>query len=148
MKTYCLAPLTLYLMLTCGCTQHDGHIGALFGSWALTDVTRDGDSAELEYETVFSFQNEIVRIVGYVDQPYYAMTRYGNFTHEGDALILKFASEPTPTNGRGYMAPEWLYFPKDENILHFDVKHLNGSVLELTLVNEGMTTCYSFRKTW
>ena len=135
-------------MLLCGCTQQNGHLGALFGSWALIEITCDGNPVEPGYETAFSFQNEIVSIVGYVDPPYDSKTRYGNFTHIDNTLTLKFAPTPTPTNGRRYMAPEWLYFPKEENVLHFEVKKLTSSLMELTLVSDGVTNCYSFRKTW
>lgn len=148
MKICGVPVLLMCAMLLCGCTQQNGHLGALFGSWALIEITRDGNPVEFEYETAFSFQNEIVNIVGYVDPPYDAKTRYGNFTHIDNNLTLKFASSPTPTDGRMYMAPEWLYFPKDENVIHFEVKKLTGSVMELILVSDGMTNCYSFRKTW
>ncbi|MDE6194785.1 MAG: lipocalin-like domain-containing protein [Muribaculaceae bacterium] len=148
MKVHSLQMLILGVLLMCGCTQQNGYIGDLFGSWSLTKITCNGDIVEIEYETVFSFQNEIVSIVGYVDPPFEAKTRYGNFTHLDQNLTLKFASEPTPTYGKGYMAPEWLYFPKDENILLFEVRKLTGRSMELSLASDGSILHYSFRKTW
>lgn len=147
-RLFCFGVLALVLTLPGGCTQNNGHLGPLFGSWALVEITQDGEPLDLGDETVFGFQNEIVNVVRYIDPPYTITTRYGNFSHAGDELTLKFQTEPTATGNRSYMAPEWLHFPKDENILHFEVRKLTGSEMALSIQADGATMEYRFRKTW
>ena len=83
-------------ILMTACTQNNGHLGPLFGSWSLVGLTEDGKPVELEDKTVFSFQNELVRVVKIEEFPNQSETRYGNFTHSGDQLTLKFQKDPTP----------------------------------------------------
>lgn len=134
--------------LICGCTQNNGHLGLLFGSWSLVEITEDRVPVELEDETVFSFQNEIVRVVRLVDPPYSSVTKFGNFTHTGGRLTLMFQPEPTQSGSYMYMTPDWLYFPKGESTLTFEVRKLTGSKMELSLDSEGRIMIYSFEKTW
>lgn len=142
------AMLIASFSLLFGCTQNDGHIGPIFGSWSLTGMTEDGVAADMQYETVFSFQNEIVKIVRLDNPPYSIITRYGNFTIEGDDLTMKFQLGPTPSDIHMYMAPEWLHFPQDGEPIPFKVVKLKGSDMELSMSTSGKTYGYTFRKTW
>lgn len=140
--------IVLSLTLMCGCTQYNGHIGPIFGSWSLVGITEDGLPLELADETVFSFQNEVVRVVKLVNPPYYALSRYGNFTLSSDVLTLRFQSEPTPSDSHLFLTPDWLYFPQDGSPIIFEIRKLSGSEMVLALDNDGKTYVYSFKKTW
>lgn len=141
--------LALFCMLL-GCTQNNGHIGPIFGSWALTRMTQDGVPLEIntEDETVVSFQNEIVKIVRLVNFPYSSLTRYGNFTQSDKVLTMKFQIGPTSSGSNMYTAPDWLHFPQNGEPIHFKVEKLNGSEMELRLDSGGSLYVYLFKKTW
>lgn len=147
MKKIYILLLGVVLVALGGCTQNNGHIGPIFGSWSLVGMTEDGEPLDLSGETIFSFQNVLVQVTKYEDDPYNPIIRYGNFTMEDDILTLKFQNKPTPTGSYTYVTPEWLHFPSDGN-LNFDVKKLNGSKMELVLDNDGKIYEYSFKKTW
>lgn len=148
MKKTFLGTLMLTLCTLCGCTQNDGHIGPIFGSWSLVSIMDEGVSVDLEDETVFSFQGEIVKIMRLVNPPYTSMTRYGNFSLSDDVLTLKFRDGLTPSGSYVYLAPDWLYFPKDASLLSFKIQKLTGREMELVINSDGRILCYSFRKTW
>lgn len=148
MRKLYLAMIVLSLSLICGCTQYNGHIGPIFGSWSLVAMTEDGLPIDLADETVFSFQNEVVRVVKLVDPPFSSLSRYGNFTLSDDVLTLRFQSKPTASDSHLYLTPDWLHFPQDGSAIRFDVKKLSGSEMQLTLYSDGKTYGYSFKKTW
>lgn len=138
----------LVLLLPGGCTQYNGHIGPIFGSWALVGITQDGVELEMEDETVLSFQNAVVHVVKLDNPPYSEINRYGNFTLSDDVLTFKFAAEPTPSGSHMYMTPDWLYFPLDGRPIELDVKKLKGSEMVLVLHSADGIFEYSFKKTW
>ncbi|MDE5870922.1 MAG: lipocalin-like domain-containing protein [Muribaculaceae bacterium] len=138
----------LVFILLCGCTQNDGYIGPIFGSWSLVAIMEDGTSIDPGDETIFSFQNEVVRVVRLVNPPYSAVTKFGSFTLSDDVLTLMFQQGPTPSGSYMYMAPDWLHFPKGETVVPLNVRKLNGSEMVLTLDNGGKIFEYSFKKTW
>ncbi len=140
--------LLLSIVVLCSCTQYNGHIGPIFGSWALVSITEDGDPLELGDETVISFQNEVVRVVRLVDPPYQVTNRYGNFTLSDNVLTLRFQTEPTASGSPAYMTPDWLYFPVDVALLRFDVRKLTGAEMVCSIDDGNHTMVYSFRKTW
>ncbi|MDE7347771.1 MAG: lipocalin-like domain-containing protein [Muribaculaceae bacterium] len=148
MKKIYSALIVLSFMLLCGCTQYNGHIGPVFGSWSLVAMTEDGVPIALEDETVFSFQNEVVQVVKLVNPPFSVLTRYGNFKIEDDVMTLRFQSAPTSSDSYMYMAPDWLHFPQDASQIRLEVRKLNGSEMTLNLDSEGKTIGYSFKKTW
>lgn len=147
-RLFTLSTLSAILLTLCGCTQNNGYLGPLFGSWTLLEITQNGSPVEPGDGTVFSFQNEIVSIIRYVDPPYTMVTKYGNFSHTGNELTLMFQSSPTPSGSNEYMPPGWLHFPKDETILPFEVRKLTRSEMVLVLDADGTLTSYSFKKTW
>ncbi len=148
MRKLYFAMIVLSLILNCGCTQYNGYIGPIFGSWSLMSMTEDGLPIELEDETVFSFQNEVVRVVRLVNPPFSSLTRFGNFTLSDDVLTMKFQHKPTSSDSYLYVMPDWLHFPQDEEPLRFEVKTLNGSEMTLVLYTDEKTYCYNFKKTW
>lgn len=139
--------LVLSLILLCGCTQYNGYIGPIFGSWSLTEITENGVPIDMEDETVFSFQNELVRVVRHVNPPYSYVSKYGNFTLSDNVLTLKFQTKETAPD-KMYLIPDWLHFPQDNPNIQFKVDKLDGSRMKLTLLSDGKTYGYSFRKTW
>lgn len=148
MKKAFLSIVVAFLAL-CSCTQYNGHIGPIFGSWALEQICEDGTPLPpQEAATVFSFQNEVIQVAHLVDPPFTPDYRYGNFEVTDKELILKFQAYPTPDNSELYMTPYWLYFPEDGLPIHFDIRTLNSSLMELELNNEGTKYIYKFRKTW
>lgn len=137
------------MLFLCGCTQFDGHIGPIFGSWALREITEeDGSRLELQYETVFSFQNEVVQVVRLDDPPFRTEAKYGNFKVTKEKLTLKFQAQPTESGSYLYVTPDWLYFPEDGEPIVFDIKKLNGSDMDLVLDTGGRRLEYKLEKTW
>lgn len=147
MKSRIIAAMILSLLILCGCTQYNGHIGPIFGSWSLMELTEDGKPTQLYGETVFSFQNELVRVILFDEDPYITETKYGNFTVSDDLLTLKFQDKPN-SEGNMYMTPDWLHFPENGEPIVFDVKKLNGSEMILHLDTGEKILVYSFKKTW
>ena len=147
MKSRLKAIIILSLLILCGCTQYNGYIGPIFGSWSLVELTEDGIPMQLYGETVFSFQNELVRVIRFNEDPYVTHTKYGNFTVTDELLTLKFQDSPN-TEGDMYMTPDWLHFPLNGDPIVFDIKKLNGSEMILHLDSGGKILVYSFKKTW
>lgn len=142
--------LILPLLLCCGCTQYNGFLGPLFGSWTMTEMLADGKRvAQTDGETVMSFQSEIIQVVRLVDDPYYVETRFGNFEHSGDVLTLKFGMRPGPDETHMYAAPTWLAFPQDGLPFHLEILELTGSRMRLSMKSDdGIVYTYRFKKTW
>ncbi len=98
-------------------------------------------------ETTFSFQNEVVQVMRFVD-PLSSTTRYGNFVKTDDTLTLKFQTEPTESGIHMYMTPDWIYLPLDISEINFDIKKLNGKEMILVLESGPTPLQYKFERTW
>lgn len=141
--------LILFLaILLGGCTQNNGHIGPIFGTWALVEVTLDGEPQPLSVETMFSFQNEIVKVTRLVNYPFEREDRFGNFHITDDTLVMEFQNKPTESGSHMYMYPEWIPFPGDGKPVVFDIRQLNGRKMVLDLDSDGRRYTYEFDKTW
>lgn len=139
----------LIILAVGGCTQNNGYIGPIFGSWSLMEISADGKPLEMTAETVFSFQNEVVRIEDVSNFPNKGVIKFGNFSISDDVLSLTFLTELSPSGeGYGFLMPSWLYFPEGEMPLRFDIKKLKGSNMVLVLNNGERDLTYSFKKTW
>lgn len=149
MKKFFTAISVIALLSICGCSQNNGYIGPIFGSWALIELSSGGEPLELTQNTVFSFQNEVIRISQITENPYEGAIRYGNFQITDDILSLTFLTELTP-NGEGsrFLMPSWLYFPKNVMPLRFDIKELKGNKMVLVLNDGTRDVTYKFSKTW
>ena len=149
MKKIYTAFLLFIVMTVCGCTQNNGHIGPIFGSWALMEITADGEPLELINETVFSFQNEVVQVIRIDDAQFDKEIKYGNFKVSDETLSLTFLTQMTPDGeGYGFLMPSWLYFPKGHMPLMFDIDELNGKRMKLSIENQGKIFTYRFERTW
>ena len=148
MKKISLLLMPILLMLA-GCTQNNGHIGHIFGSWALQEITEDGHPYPLapENTTVFAFQNEIVRVTRLSDSYSYE-TRTGNFSLSGSDLTMKFAKDPTPTGSYMFVTPQWLPIPKDGKPIHFHVDTLKGDNFDFSLDYDGHEYIFHCTRTW
>lgn len=149
MKHHILS-LLIPMFALCGCTQYNGHIGTIFGSWSLQEITEDGRPVDLSpYETVFSFQNEVVRVVGYYeDNSLDFVTRYGNFIKTENELTLKFQAKPTESGSYQFLTPDWISLPLDGLPIDFHIDELKGDSMILTLTEGDMKYTYRFKRTW
>lgn len=138
----------MLLALLYGCTQNNGHIGPIYGSWALVGISENGTPLVLEDETVFSFQNEIVQVVKLAESPNSSLYRYGNFTISDDYLTLKFQAKPTDKDSHLYLTPSWIYFPQDGLPIKLDIAKLDGKSMIWVLNTESGKYTYTLRKTW
>ena len=145
-------------LLTTACTQSDGHIGPIFGSWILDSETVDGTAVEVRDETgtftVWRFQQCVIGVGLCNDAKYSASQSYGNFelTDCDKTLQLDFTGQddaPAHQEGGYYWAPYWMGFPKTGKFT-LTVDRLNGSKMDLTWNDpeSGKVYQYHFRKTW
>lgn len=148
MKSRWIISIFVILIYLCGCTQYNGHLGPIFGSWSLVEVTEEGVPLNLDEETVFSFQNQIVQVVKRVEPPMTSIYRYGNFEMEDNRLVLKFQSISSSVSNKAYMTPDWIYLPLDDPSLLFDIKELNGKEMVLVLMSGTKRLQYTFTRTW
>lgn len=132
----------------CGCTQYNGYIGPIFGSWALMEISEDGLPLTMDEETVFSFQNQVVQVIKRAEPPFPSAYRYGNFVKTDDTLTLKFQTSPTESGSQMYMTPDWLHFPADEMIIVMDIKKLDSKEMVLDLISGPSHLQYRFARTW
>lgn len=139
----------LLILVICGCTQNNGHIGPIFGSWTLIEICENGAPIDSDKaETVFSFQNEIVEVAHLTEPPFSTAYKYGNFTLSGNTLILKFSAEPTIDGSHQFMTPTWLHFPENGEPIRFDVRKLDGKEMVLDMAYDGIKYTYCLKKTW
>ncbi len=134
-------------VVTGGCTQNNGHIGKLFGTWVLTGTVIGEETSPLDdgCEAYLSFQNNIARMLTVCDSYGVDEEKYATWTQSGDNLVLDF-SHTADGNLWDYDVPSWLY-PEEEKI-NFTVTYLDGGKLELLRTVGEDIYVYSFSKTW
>lgn len=152
MKTINTIRLTLAVLaaLTLGaCTQNNGHIGKLFGSWVLTECLGDGTSVDKPYdaEAYMSFQNNIVHFRTVENS--YDLIEYKTATWKriGDTLSFDFDHTSDAGDPSLYSAPAWMEPVGKEAVM--TINRLDGSRLELMrTADDGVIYIYKFDKTW
>lgn len=133
-----LLPLLLW-----GCTQNNGHIGPLFGSWHLESMSCDGSPLAQPdgTDTYWKFQGSLVEVIlskGFYETEFYT----GIFTRDGQVLSVSFP----PTNAPD--TPQWMGFAP-QSPLRLDIERLAGSEMNLKWTSdEGKVYIYNFKKTW
>lgn len=142
--------LLIVAMMPC-CTQNNGHIGPLFGSWHLESMTCDGEIKPQPEgtDTYWSFQGQVLNVL-LVETMYESLFYIATWERENDCLALDFThSSESHEPGTGfYRAPYWMGFPENE-ILRVDIRKLNGSEMILDWTSaEGQKYVYNFKKTW
>lgn len=146
--------LMMALLGTVSC-QNNGHIGNLFGTWALREMSVNGAAAaDFDPETTtWNFQNDIIRIcldLGHNS----AERRTGTWerkTENGKSyLLLNYTHHEGATEpGTGqYRAPEWLGFPENEVIELRFVEDKSRSMVLTWTDAEGNVYTYTLKKTW
>lgn len=147
MKNIYFSLLIITLVFSCGCTQNNGHLGSLFGSWTLTEIKKDGAIIEKnKNNTIFSFQNRIVQVTKLVDPPFTVEYRDGNFNQDEEILTMLFQAEDSYCNHL-YKTPDWLYFPEDGDPIIFMIKTITTNRMTLELDIDGAVYVYNFKKT-
>ena len=142
--------LAFVCILMGACTQNDGHIGKIFGSWSLSLMTIDGEERQLgdgEFSTM-SFQGDIVMFV-LADQLHNSVKSYGTWRMTDNILSLDFnhSSDGFPTGTGVFAPPAWLYMP--DGVSDYQITKFTSDRLELLRVAEdGRIYIYKFKKTW
>lgn len=133
-----LLPLVL-----CACTQNNGHIGPLFGSWHLENMTCDGTPLPQPdaTDTYWKFQGSVVEVIlteGFYDAGFYT----GTWTRDASVLSVSFPPADAP------LTPQWMGFTA-QTPLRLDIVRLDGSEMILKWISdEGNVYIYNFKKTW
>lgn len=141
----------IIIALLCSCTQNNGHIGKLFGTWVLTQRQADGEAMSSPYsdntEAYMSFQNNIVHFRTIEDS--YDLTEYktATWSRTGDALSFDFNNTSDSNTPQVYSAPAWLEPVGNSAVM--TINRLDGSHLELMrIADDGIIYIYKFDKTW
>lgn len=152
MKTLRIFILSLVVLAFGACTQNNGHIGRLFGSWVLQSATLNGEVYPMPAgsQTYWSFQSDLLRVTLEEEYNYY-QNFYGSFTQVGENMLrLNFTySDNANASGTGvYGAPTWMGFPQSGT---FDLTVANSDSDRLVLTytkSPTETFIYTFAKTW
>lgn len=133
-----------------GCTQNNGHIGKLFGSWGLELMTVDDQPVVFEdggFSTM-SFQSNIVMVV-FDDKYHNSLKSYGTWKRFDSVLQFDFSHKSdhdAPGTG-AFAPPAWLQFPA--GVSDFVIVELSDSKLWLMRTgDDGKQYVYIFNKTW
>lgn len=106
---------SLAVFTLAGCTQNNGHIGRLFGSWVLEQAMLNGVDMPMPAgtDTYWSFQADIVRVT--LEEDHYAASSYfGTFRELPDGILELNFDHRDDANAEGagaYAAPVWMGFP-------------------------------------
>lgn len=147
---YIILPTAIALLPSC--TQNNGHIGPLFGSWHLEAMTCDGENIAQPKgtDTYWNFQGAVINVL-LVDTMYESFFYIGTWEFESDdmlALDFTHRSDIAEPGTGFYEAPAWMGFPANE-VLRLDVCRLDGSHMTLGWTSdEGKKYTYNFNKTW
>lgn len=140
-------------LLSGGCTQNNGHIGDLFGAWALIDVTdQDGNIVVSTDDADFStlrFQSDIAV---FAHDTGGTVTGVSTCTwSRADGMLLFDFGHSDNDNAAGsgpYAPPAWLLFPDGQNIAA-TLRALDSAHLIFTIGKpSGESLTYNFQRTW
>lgn len=150
MKHFTAYILLCLSLLTAGCTQNDGHIGELFGSWAMTEYTVDGEEVTFPdgAYTTMSYQSDLVRFKYICTATDDMRNSFGTWQRTAGMITFNFTHHnggQEPGVG-GYRAPEWLGLPA-LGIFDMDIT-VKGKHLTLIWVDGGRRHIYKFERTW
>lgn len=151
MKTKILAILTVWLLALTSCTQNGGHIGTLFGSWSMTEMTVDGTPRafpDQDYTTV-SFQGTVAEFE-YHKGLHMPFGRYATWVKVDDILRFDFThhDDDNPAGTGKYEAPSWLDLPSNCVIDMTIAKLDSGHMTWVYRTTGGVVIIYKFERTW
>ncbi|MDE6854791.1 MAG: lipocalin-like domain-containing protein [Muribaculaceae bacterium] len=148
---YITALAAAMTLTTASCTQNNGHIGPVFGSWSLQSMTVDGTDVPLPAGAVsatMSFQTDVVRF-NLTYEYSHTLESFATWSKTGDIMTFDFRHHDDVTaEGTGmYAPPEWLHFEAlQENAT---VTELNGKHFDFVRTDdEGHKYIYKFDRTW
>ncbi len=149
MKTLRLI-LFFFTAALAACTQNNGRIGLLFGSWHLESMSLNGKPfAQPEgTDTYWKFQGHVMQAILSFG-PDDTDTRTGTWSSDDDVLTLRFTHGDdvnAPGTG-GYTPPQWMGLD-GSGIFELKILRLTGSSLSLSLGTADGVYTYTFSKTW
>lgn len=132
------------------CTQNDGRIGTLFGSWSLTEMTCDGKQVPIPEGatgSTVSFQGEVA-IFRLLYGPDYSDNSTCTWTKTEDTVVFNFNHSSGDAPGTGHYAPpSWLGFSEKTITIH--ITELNDSHFCFGYTSSnGQVYTYKFNRTW
>ena len=136
-------------LVTGACRQNNGDIDFLYGSWALTGYTVDGETpADFEPDlTFFSFQNSIVR-VSIVDDHHSFMARWGTWTRDDKVMTFDFghSDDFTPAGTGAYAPPSWIGISEPD--VRMEIVSRDGKDMTMMYNAPDAVRVYTLKKTW
>lgn len=150
---FCYAAVIMAILAAGGCTQNNGHIGCLFGSWVLQSVVLNGEPTALpeETETYWSFQSDVLRVTLEKEHLYYEL-RYATFIQMPDNILrvdFTHSENGIPAGTGAYSAPEWMGFPAFGVFdLAVAVDGPNDRLILTYVKSDSEVYVYSFARTW
>ena len=131
-----------------GCTQNDGDLHGLFGSWKLESITIDNvEDKDYQMNEIWVFQNNIMAINVVDEHEHLPQTYYGTFERDGNTMTMNFThSDNAFAPGTGpYAPPTETHLPAA--IFNMEILKLTGSKLRFEYINtEGKTIIYNLKK--
>lgn len=137
------------MLILASCVTNDGDIGPLYGQWALTDMTIDSESAEIDVNLYFwRFQNDIIKIQRYEGNNH-SSSCVGTWKRSDDDLYLNFthmAAQEGSENWDFYNPPPELGIPGREISLMKIERLTNKDMILMFAGTDGKTYRYTFKK--
>lgn len=147
-KHYTIMALTAIICLALsGCTQNNGHIGKLFGSWALVAMDVDSEPYEPNCETYLSFQSNVAVFMHDTGNYEYA-NRVCTWSRHENIISFDFDhhDDKNPAGTDTYAPPEWLLL--DDLKIAMTITRLDNGHLDMVYLNDGKSYTYKFERTW
>ena len=142
-----MALATMICLVLCGCTQNNGHIGKLFGSWALVAMDVDGEPYEPNCETYLSFQSNVAVFIR--DTGNYEYTNRVCTWNRSENLItfdFNHHDDNNPVGTDTYTPPGWLLLNNLK--IEMTIMRLDNGHLDMVYLNDGKSYTYKFERTW
>lgn len=139
------------LIAVTACTQNNGNIGHLFGSWVLQSATLNGEFYPMPSgtHTYWSFQADIIRII-LEEEHHVAGSSYGTFQELPHGIMrvnFTYSDNSNPEGSGIYSAPLWMGFPAS-GVFDLTVSG-SGDRLDITYIKSPSEVfIYKFSKTW
>lgn len=139
--------MSLMCILLCGCTQNNGHIGKLFGSWGLTSMMIDAEPYAPGGETTLSFQSNVAVFIRNTGDHTYA-NRVCTWSRNDGQITFDFEhhDDKTDPGADVYAPPGWLLL--DDLKITMTITRLDNGHLDMVYVKDGKAYIYKFERTW
>lgn len=140
-----------FVLLLTGCTQPDGDIGDLFGSWSLQEMTCDGSPLSLPEDSegsTVSFQSNIAMFNIYYDNDETGSS-VCTWIRTDDTMTFNFNNSDNkyPAGTGIYAPPAWLRFSEPTETIY--ISELNGRHFNFTrTASDGRIYTYKYNRTW